>query len=84
MPVDYGQRKYPNRLKVIRQNAGLQQRQVAAILGHNSAIRLCDWENERIMPSGTHLIKLCILYGKDIRELYPEYYQRVAHDISTL
>ena len=73
--MDYKRRQYPNRLKVIRQNAGYAQRQIARLLGLGNANALCAWENEHTMPNGTHLIKLCIIYGKTPKELYPEYYQ---------
>ena len=75
--MDYKHRHYPNRLKVIRQNAGYTQQSVAKLLGHNNAVTLCDWENEKTMPNGTNLIKLCILYDKTPQQLYPEYCQRV-------
>jgi hypothetical protein len=65
-------------LKVTRQNAGLQQGQVARMLGHRSAITLCRWEAELKMPCGANLMRLCILYGKTPEELYPEYYGRLA------
>ena len=76
-------------LKVIRQNAGYGQTQVATYLGHRTPAMLSLWETEKIMPNGTNLIKLCILYDATPRELYPEYYERVeqhtikpVHDIA--
>lgn len=80
MYVDYKRPKYPNRLKVIRQNAGFTQRHVAAYLGQPDAVSLSQWENEKTMPTGTNLIRLCILYGVTPRELYPEYYELVERD----
>ena len=77
MYVGYQERLYPNRLRVTRQNAGLQQQQVYRMLGHSSNKVLSLWENERAMPSGSNLIKLCMLYGKSPQELYPEYWQRL-------
>jgi DNA-binding XRE family transcriptional regulator len=64
-------------LKVIRRKAGYTQRRVARMLGHSNAVTLSQWENEKSMPSGTNLIKLCILYGKQPHELYPEYCERI-------
>jgi transcriptional regulator with XRE-family HTH domain len=64
-------------LKVIRQNAGYQQQQVARLLGHKNSVLLSWWESEKSMPSGANLIKLCILYNKTPKELYPQYYQRL-------
>lgn len=83
MSVDC-RRPFPNRLKVIRQSKGHTQKQVAKLLGYKNASLLSAWENESSMPSATNLIKLCIIYNKATRELYPEYYQRVAQDIMSL
>ncbi|TCC93689.1 XRE family transcriptional regulator [Pedobacter frigiditerrae] len=61
-------------LKIVRQNAGFNQRQVARQLGHCNATLLWHWENDKKMPSGIALIKLCAFYGKEVRDLYPQYY----------
>ncbi|QKJ32448.1 helix-turn-helix transcriptional regulator [Mucilaginibacter mali] len=66
-----------------RQDAGYEQKRIAELLGL-TAISLCNWENERAMPSGTNLIKLCVLYGRSPRELYPEYYQQIEGEIASL
>lgn len=67
-------------LKVIRQNAGYSQLHVAKTLGHSNAVSLCAWENEQKMPNGTNLIKLCILYNKTPRELYPQYCEIIVEE----
>jgi len=82
MSMDYGSRPYPNKLQTFRKGAGLQQRQVAALLGLNNPTSLSDWENRKQMPSGTHLIKLCILYDKTVQEIYPEYYEQLKIEFS--
>jgi transcriptional regulator with XRE-family HTH domain len=74
MRVDYKQPNYPNRLRVIRQHLGYDQKQVALWLGHKTAAPLCEWERAVTMPNGTNLIKLAVLYGKTVQELYPQYY----------
>ena len=79
--MNYKHPKYPNRLRVIRQNTGYTQRQIAYLLGHPDANKVCSWENEHTMPNATNLIKLCIIYGMTPRELYPEYYQQVAENV---
>ncbi len=83
MSMDY-RRPFPNRLKVIRQSTGYTQRQVAKLLGFKTPSLLSDWENEKSMPNATNLIKLCILYNKASRDLYPEYYQQVAQRFNEL
>jgi hypothetical protein len=47
------------------------------MLGYRNSNALCAWENEHTMPSGTNLIKLCMLYRKTPAELYPEYVAQI-------
>ncbi|MBD1363472.1 helix-turn-helix transcriptional regulator [Mucilaginibacter sp. ZT4R22] len=70
---------YPNRLRVTRENAGYTQKQLARLLGYNNSNAVCAWENEHTMPSGTNLLKLCILYRTTPMELYPEYTQQMEY-----
>lgn len=77
MIVDYKQPNYPNELRVIRQHLGYEQKQVSLWLGHKTAAPLCEWEQAVTMPNGTNLIKLSVLYGKDVQELYPQYYELI-------
>lgn len=75
MSVDKHSRIYPNRLQTFRKSAGLEQKHVARELGLNNPASLSDWENEKQMPNGTNLIKLCIIYNTTPQEMYPEYFQ---------
>ncbi len=77
MSMDKTSREYPNRLQTFRKSAGLKQQQVASILGLNNPTSVSDWENERQMPNGTNLIKLCILYDTTPKEIYPEYFHQL-------
>jgi transcriptional regulator with XRE-family HTH domain len=79
--MGYKPRRYPNILRVTRQNAGYQQKQVAKSLGYRTATTLNDWESEWKLPNSTNLMKLCIIYNKTPKELYPEYYERIKQDI---
>jgi len=79
--VNYDQQHYPNMLRVIRQNSGYSQRRVAKLLGHKTPATLWEWESELRMPSATCLIKLCIIYNKTPRELYPDYYNHIAQQL---
>lgn len=76
-------RHYPNFLRVARQNAGYQQKQVASLLGHDHSTTLCDWENEKRMPSAINLIKLCVLYNSTPQDLYPEYCEQFLQNIES-
>lgn len=77
MSMDYGNRPYPNRLQTFRKSAGLKQQHVATLLGLNNPTTLSEWENEKQMPNGTNLMKLCIIYDTIPQELYPEYFQQL-------
>jgi len=73
--VDYFNRQYENRLKVIRQNAGYSQGQIAKLLGINHTVSLSEWEHGKKMPTAATLIKLCKIYNKSPSDLYPDYYK---------
>lgn len=79
--MGYKPRRYPNILRVTRQNAGYQQKQVAKYLGYQTATPLNHWENEARLPSTPNLMKLCILYNKTPKELYPEYYETIRQEM---
>ncbi|MBW4888473.1 helix-turn-helix domain-containing protein [Mucilaginibacter sp. HMF5004] len=68
-------------LRVIRQNLGLNQKHVSKLLGHKRSAMLSDWENAKAMPSSINLMKLCIIYNKTPKQLYPEYFERLADRI---
>lgn len=77
-------RTFPNRLRLFRKIAGMQQKHVAMLLGFNNPITVSTWENERKMPSGTNLMKLCILYSTHPSELYPEYYNLLKQNLTII
>jgi len=63
--------KHPtNRLKEIRKNLGLTQKQVAAALGLDCEDRLSHWERGHSMPSATNLLRLAKIYNISPQEIY--------------
>lgn len=82
MTVGYRNQPYPNMLKVTRQNAGYQQNYISKRLGHRCNRLLSLWENEKVMPGGTNLIKLCILYNSTPQTLYPDYFDHVEQNLT--
>ena len=84
MNVDKNSRIYPNRLQTFRKGAGYQQKYVANLLGLNNPASLSDWENEKQMPNGTNLMKLCIIYDTTPREIYPEYFSKLMLEFKTI
>ncbi|MGN6396903.1 MAG: helix-turn-helix domain-containing protein [Mucilaginibacter sp.] len=71
----------PNRLTLHRKLTGLSQREVARLLGFQTATQLSQWESGADMPSATNLLKLGIIYGTFPNELYFEYYQSLKQAI---
>ena len=61
-----------NRLRELRQKAGLRQIDVAKLLGRDCADRLSHWENGTAVPSVFNLFKLAKLYQVNAHELYPD------------
>ncbi len=53
---------------------GLNQQDVATLLGHKSTCRISRWEKGISMPSAFNLMKLAILYGTLSDELYFDVY----------
>jgi DNA-binding XRE family transcriptional regulator len=82
--VGYKHRQYTNRLKITRQNSGFSQQQVAQWLGHSNVISLSNWENAIYMPSAANLVKLCMLYGKSFKDLYPDMHAQIERQIIEL
>lgn len=65
--------KYPNnKLKEIRKERNLFQKDVARVLEMKCEDRLCRWEKGLSAPSITNLARLAKLYQVLPHELYPE------------
>jgi|SRR5690606_13935541 len=73
-------RHVPNRLKIQRKIAGFRQQDVAYYLGHKSSSRIIKWEKGQASPGIKNLIRLSILYGTLIEDLYDEFFN-VQKDI---
>jgi transcriptional regulator with XRE-family HTH domain len=84
MRMERDSRPFPNRLRLFRKIAGLQQKQVARMLGFSTQITLSTWENEKFMPNGTNLMKLCIIYSTTPHDLYPEYHSMLKENLEYL
>lgn len=59
-----------NRLWLYRKKMGYSQQMVAQLLGHKSPARICDYEQGKIIPSLETALKLAVILGTPIRELY--------------
>ncbi len=59
-----------NKLKEMRLERGLTQKEVAKLLGFKSDDRICLWEKGKAMPSVINLLKICKIYEVKVEELY--------------
>jgi len=60
----------PNNLRCYRKQAGLQQSQVAEMLGLKSTSLISRWENSFSYPDLTNAFKLAVIYGTTVDALY--------------
>jgi transcriptional regulator with XRE-family HTH domain len=60
----------PNSLKRYRKARGLQQKEVAKILGIKSASMISRWEKGRCLPSALNLFRLAVVYRTMVDALY--------------
>jgi transcriptional regulator with XRE-family HTH domain len=62
----------PNHLRCYRKQAGLQQNQVAEMLGLKSTSLISRWENSFSYPDLINAFKLAIVYGITVDALYTD------------
>ena len=72
-----------NNLWIARQHAGFGQKTVARLLGHKSRSVISEYENGRLLPSLETALRLSVVYGRPIRELYPELYRQIWEETET-
>ena len=61
-----------NKLKEIRKQHELTQKEVATLLGFQSEDRISHWEKGQGYPSIPNLLKLCRIYGVKVEDIYSE------------
>ncbi|OJW82314.1 MAG: hypothetical protein BGO69_17140 [Bacteroidetes bacterium 46-16] len=54
---------------------------MAAIMGFEVIDRICHWERGRAVPGLINLIRLCVLFNAQPRDLYPELYAQIQKEI---
>ena len=74
--------KINNRLWQARQRAGLEQKQVARLLGHKNCDQLSRYERGARLPSLRIALKLEIIYRTPVSNLFPEHYQQYRAEIA--
>ena len=71
-----------NRLWRARKQAGLEQKQVAYLLGHKTTDQISRYERGARMPSFQTALKLELIYRTPLHCLFPEHYAGFREDIS--
>ena len=62
---------YPNVMRKYRKGRGLNQKQVAMIIGISSGSIISRWENNRCLPRTINILKLARLYRVMADTLFP-------------
>lgn len=65
-----------------RKSRGLGQKQVAWLLGHRSSSQISSYERGDRSPSVETALKLAVIYGRDVRELFPEHYESFSLELA--
>ena len=72
---------YANRIKELRSNLKLSQYDIAVLLKMNAADRVSRWENGRVMPTITNIIRLSEILNVKPDELYPALFEKLRKDV---
>jgi DNA-binding XRE family transcriptional regulator len=70
-------------LWISRKQAGLGQKSAARLLGHRSKSVISEYETGRLLPSLPTALKLAVVYGRPVTELYPDLYRRIQEEVRT-
>jgi transcriptional regulator with XRE-family HTH domain len=76
-----GKTKLNNRLWQARHRIGLEQKQAARLLGHKTCDQISRYERGARLPNFKTALKLTILYGASLQELFPEHYKHFSQEI---
>jgi transcriptional regulator with XRE-family HTH domain len=76
-----GKTKFNNRLWNARRKIGLEQKQVANLLGHKTSDQISRYERGTRFPNFKTAFKLAIIYGTSLPELFPEHYERYRREV---
>jgi len=76
-----GKTKLNNRLWNARRKIGLEQKQLANLLGHKTSDQISRYERGTRFPNFKTAFKLAIIYGMSLQELFPEHYERYRREV---
>jgi transcriptional regulator with XRE-family HTH domain len=75
-----GLKRRPNRLWVARKRRGLEQKQVAYLLGQPGIDQISHYEQGSRLPSLTTALRLEVIYGLPVRLLFKDLYTQVEDE----
>ncbi len=71
-----------NALWSARQQSGLELKQVAFLLGHKSTDQISLYERGLQTPRLPNALKLTIIYGASLAQLFPEHYEKYRTELA--
>lgn len=74
--------KTNNRLWEARRKAGLEQKQVAHLLGHKNCDQISRYERGAAVPGLRIALKLELIYRTPVSRLFPEHYGKCREEIA--
>jgi len=66
-----------------RRQCGLAIKQSARLLGHRTPDAIARYERGETEPSFDNAIRLSIIYGRDLAELFPHKYEAFRHELGS-
>ena len=73
---------YPNRIKQLRMEKAMTQRELANIMGYKSVSSLSHIEGGHKLPSIRTVIKLEAAFQRPIRDIYPRLFDSVYDPVA--
>jgi transcriptional regulator with XRE-family HTH domain len=74
-------RRYPNNLYALRRSRGYRQKTVARLLGQKGTYMVSCYERGLTLPPLPVLIKLTIILGAQLPELYPQLRTQLEREV---
>jgi transcriptional regulator with XRE-family HTH domain len=77
-------RRYPNNLYALRRLRGYQQKALARLLGQKGTYMVSAYERGLAFPPLHTVVKLTMILGAELPELYPQLHRQVERELITL
>jgi len=81
MPKPHYKSDARNRLWIARKRAGYSQKWLRRLLGKKSLSSISEYEHGRKLPPLPVALKLQLIYGTPLAELFPDLQSRLAQEI---